>query len=129
MDFEAEGCRWIALRLRVLHTPFAVTERGSGKEARSPEPPPLRTVQAGFLAYGSSMEQRILTTRGVHPGPGRSPARYCYRAGSRCDTVVAAAPATTVTVAPTDLRRCPTPVGCRFTGVHTRGKSARFPVG
>jgi hypothetical protein len=31
---------------------------GSGKEARLPEPPPLRTVRASFPAYGSSIGQR-----------------------------------------------------------------------
>jgi hypothetical protein len=31
----------------------------SGKEAALPPPPPLGTVQAGFLAYGSSFHERL----------------------------------------------------------------------
>jgi hypothetical protein len=49
--------------LKLLHAdgthPIIVAQRsGSGKEARSPEPPPLRTVRASFDAYGSSLYER-----------------------------------------------------------------------
>jgi len=59
----------------------------------------------------------------------RPPARYPDRASSRNASVVAAAPARTVTVPPTFLRCCPTPVGCPLTCAHTRGKSAPFSGG
>jgi hypothetical protein len=103
--------------------------RWSGSRSGSRHSRPLRTARAGFLACSSSMEQRILTTRGAHPWLGRPPARYYYRAGSRVDTVVAVAPALVLATRPTYLQHCLTPVGCRFPSVHTRGKSARFPVG
>jgi hypothetical protein len=54
----------------------------------------------------------------------RLPARYANRASSRYASVVAAAPARTVTVPPTGLHCCLTPVGGSFTCAHTRGKSA-----
>src|SRR5262252_8267019 len=73
------------------------TNRTSGKEARLPSPPPLRTVQAPFNAYGSSIEQRLC---GIRPGsappahdipyetrsphwPWGRPGRYYGRAGDR----------------------------------------------
>jgi hypothetical protein len=43
---------------------------GSGKEVRSPPPPPLRTVRAPFNAYGSSIGQRPFTERGLPIGLG-----------------------------------------------------------
>ena len=69
----------------------------SGKEVRLPSPPPLRTVQAPFNAYGSSIEQRLC---GIRPGsappahdtpyetrsphwPWGQPGRYYGRAGDR----------------------------------------------
>jgi len=69
----------------------------SGKEVRLPSPPSLRTVQAPFNAYGSSIEQRLC---GIRPGsappahdtpyetrsphwPWGQPGRYYGRAGDR----------------------------------------------
>lgn len=71
-------------------------KRGSGKEALSPAPPPLRTVHAPFNAYGSSSGQHPCATApddsaapdrlfrsAVDPWARDQPERYDDRAGSR----------------------------------------------
>jgi hypothetical protein len=52
--------------------------RRSGKEVRSPPPPPLRTVRAPFNAYGSSIEQRPCVAR-----PGSAPPAHDTPYGTR----------------------------------------------
>jgi hypothetical protein len=78
----------------------------SGKKSASPQSPPLRTVRACFHAYGSSMVKRTSTARGTPPWSGGH--LHVTPGGPATDmpSVVTAAPATTVTVAPTFLRRC-----------------------
>jgi hypothetical protein len=44
-------------RIKNLNISFK-NQDGSGKEVRSPSPPPLRTVRASFPAYGSSLHER-----------------------------------------------------------------------
>ena len=46
-------------------------------------PRPLRTVQAGFLAYGSRIGQRIREDTRLPHWPWGQPGRYCDRAGYR----------------------------------------------
>ncbi len=50
----------------------------SGKEVRSPSPPPLRTAHAPFNAYGSSIEQRPCVAR-----PGAVPPAHDTTDGAR----------------------------------------------
>ena len=94
-----------------------------------PSPPPLRTGRAPFRRIRLKHETTHLAARGEPPWSGGPPARYANRAGSRNASVVAAAPARTVTVPPTVLLCCLTPDGCPLTCVHTRGKSAPFRAG
>ena len=92
---------------------------GSGKEVRSPSPPPLRTVRALFNAYGSSMEQRPCEIRSG-PVPLAHDTPYGTRLPQRGNLVVTTSvPATAMgfhggegrtsgirTIPPTDLL-CP----------------------
>jgi hypothetical protein len=71
-----------------------------------PAPPPLRTVHATFTAYGSSNGQRALTARGCPIGLGANLDVITAGPATELPTVAGAAPATTVTVAPTVLL-CP----------------------
>src|SRR6266404_1227172 len=96
--------------------------QGSGKGIASPQSPPLRTGRAPFRRIRLKHETTHPQARGESPWSGGPPARYANRAGSRCASVVAAAPARTVTVPPTFLHCRLTPVGCPLTCVHTRGK-------
>jgi len=101
--------------------------RTSGKEARSPEPPPLRTVRAPFDAYGSSIGQRTPEKHAV------------VRIGLEDDLYVTArepttepseaAPARSITLPPTYLHCFLKSVCSRFTYANTRGKSAGFRRG
>src|SRR5947209_7144301 len=95
--------------------------RWSGKGARLPEPPPLRTVPAPFNACGSSIEQRIPEDTRLPPWPWGNRDGTMPEPATELPTGAGAAPATTRAVAPTVLRcslrrladgsRPPTPAG------------------
>jgi hypothetical protein len=102
---------------------------GSGKEVRSPSPPPLRTVQAPFDAYGSSIGQRTCYSTRCPHWPWGSPARYYGRAGYRDDYGGGSRTSYGHYNRADISALLPTPVGGRLTRADTRGKSARFPGG
>jgi hypothetical protein len=95
----------------------------SGKGARLPEPPPLRTVHAPFGAYGSSIGQRIREDTRVPHWPWGNLDGTTPEPATELPAVAGAAPATTIAVAPTvllcslrrlaDSSRPPTPEGSR----------------
>ena len=87
---------------RNLH---AAGVRWSGKEVRLPEPPPLRTARAGFLASSSSIGQRTMGARGCPIGLGDNLDVTVPGPATEMMSVAEAAPAKIVTISPTDLRR------------------------
>jgi len=95
----------------------------SGKGARLPEPPPLRTVHASFPAYGSSIGQRTVestrlpalalkTTCTLLPESRQRNRRQPHQQERYAP--------------PTYLLCCLKSVCSRFTYANTRGKSAGF---
>jgi len=71
-----------------------------------PAPPPLRTVQAAFTAYGSSMGQRTLAARGCPIGLGVNLDVTTAEPATELPAVAGAAPARVVATPPTYLL-CP----------------------
>jgi hypothetical protein len=95
----------------------------SGKEVLLPAPPPLRTVQASFDAYSSSIRQRFLPERGCPIGLGVNLSVTATGPATELTSVVQAAPAEVIATSPTvrlcllrrlaDGSRPPTPEGSR----------------
>jgi len=82
----------------------AFGSKGSGKEVKLPSPPPLRTVQAPFNAYGSSLRQRAFGKHAV--GPIGLGVHLGVTTTVPTTEVAEAAPARIVTIPPTVLH-CP----------------------
>ncbi len=95
----------------------------SGKEVLLPAPPLLRTVQASFDAYSSSIRQRFLPERGWPIGLGVNLSVTATGPATELTSVVQAAPAEVIATSPTvllclhrrlaDGSRPPTPEGSR----------------
>ena len=133
-------CRRTTIRRKPrLRTAISEALRRSGKEVRSPPPPPLRTGRAPFRRI--RLKHRTTPLRGT-TGRGSAGPRHPLR-----DAVSPSALGSTWTllrqsqlpkigggrttgVAARDMSALPPePVGCRFTSADTRGKSARFRAG
>jgi hypothetical protein len=99
---------------------------GSGKEVTSPPPPPLRTVQAPFDAYGSSIGQRTCTGTRSSALAFRTTCTLLRESQQRNRRQ----PHQQERYAPpTYLLCCLKSVYSRFTYANTRGKSAGFRRG